>query len=82
VLAQGAFEELFAWLRSDATVDPYLTDHLLLPAVLAEEPSTWKVSRLTKRFLTMVWVVKQFTPIHITVRGTEDGPGTVTIRRS
>jgi RNA 3'-terminal phosphate cyclase (ATP) len=82
VLAQSSFEELFSWMRTDATVDPFLTDHLLLPAVLAEESSTWKVSRLTKRFMTMVWVVKQFAPIHITVRGTEDGPGTVTVRRA
>ncbi len=80
-LAQMAFEECYEWMASDATIDPYLADQILLLAVLAETPSFFKVSRLTKQFLTAVWVVKQFTPIHITVIGSENGPGEVTVKR-
>jgi len=80
-LAQSAFEELFEWMSTSSTTDPYLADQILLPLVLAESSSTFTVSRLTQRFLTIVSVVKQFTPIHITVRGIENGPGTVTIQR-
>jgi len=80
-LAHMAFDELFDWMSGSATTDPYLADQLLLPLVLAEEPSTFSVSRLTSRFLTIVWVIKQFTPIHITVRGSENEPGVVTIQR-
>jgi len=80
-LAQMAFEEMFDWMSGSATVDPFLADQILLPLVLAEEPSTFSVSRLTQRFLTMVWVIKQFTPIHITVRGLENGPGVIRIER-
>ena len=80
-LVQNAFESLLRWMATDATVDPYLADQLLLPACFAEEPSTFKTPRLTKRFLTGVWVVKQFLPIHLTIKGKEDGPGTVSIRR-
>lgn len=80
-VAQLAFEELFQWMQTSATVDPYLADQLLLPLALAEDESIFSVSRLTSRFLTCVWVIKQFTPIHITVKGSENGPGTVTIRR-
>ena len=80
-LVQNSFESLLRWMATDATVDPYLADQLLLPACFAEEPSVFKTPRLTKRFLTGVWVVKQFLPIHITVKGKEDGPGTVSIRR-
>jgi len=80
-LAQLAFEELFDWMQTPATVDPYLADHILLPLVFAEGESTFTVSRLSPRFLTEVWVVKQFTPIHLTVRGSEGGPGTITIQR-
>ncbi|CAN5477831.1 hypothetical protein BH11ARM2_BH11ARM2_24670 [soil metagenome] len=79
-VAQQAFEELFSWMGSPATLDPYLSDHVLLPAVLAEGPTVFRTSRLTRRFLTQVWVVKQFTPIHLTVRGTEDGPGLVSVQ--
>lgn len=80
-LVQNAFESLLRWMATDATVDPYLADQLLLPACFAEEPSVFKTPRLTKRFLTGVWVVKQFLPIHLTVKGKEDGPGIVTVRR-
>jgi RNA 3'-terminal phosphate cyclase (ATP) len=81
MLAQNAFTQTFEWMSSDATVDPFLADQILLSAVLAEGESTFKTSKLTQRFLTTVWVVKQFTPIHITVRGTEGNPGSVTVRR-
>jgi len=81
VLAQTAFEQLVEWMSTSSTTDPFLADQILLPLVLAETSSTFTVSRLTQRFLTIVWVVKQFTPIHITVRGAENGQGTVTIQR-
>lgn len=80
-VAQLAFEEIFEWLQSNTTVDTFLADQLLLPLVLAEGESVFSVARLTSRFLTCVWVVKQFLPIHITIKGVENGPGTVTIRR-
>lgn len=80
-VAQLAFEELHEWMATPSTVDPFLADQLLLPLVLAESESAFTVSRLTQRFLTCVWVVKQFTPIHITIRGPENGPGSVTIKR-
>lgn len=81
ILAQNAFAQMFDWMSSDATVDPFLADQILLTAVLAEGESTFKISKLTQRFLTAVWVVKQFTPIHITIRGAEGSPGVVTVRR-
>jgi len=80
-LAQNAFNQMFEWMSSNATVDPYIADQILLTAVLAEGETTFKVSNLTQRFLTSVWVIKQFTPIHITIRGSEGSPGAVTVRR-
>lgn len=80
-VAQQAFEGFLDWYKSDSTVDSFLADQMLLVAVVAEGESIWKVHRLTQRFLSMVWVVKQFLPIHITVKGQEGNPGTVTIRR-
>jgi RNA 3'-terminal phosphate cyclase (ATP) len=80
-LCQAAFEETLEWVHSNTTVDPYLADQILLPAVLAEGPTAFKVSRLTQRFMTTAWVIKQFTPIHITIRGSEGAPGAVTIQR-
>lgn len=80
-LVQSAFEETLAWISTDATVDPFLADQLLIPACLAEGETVFKTSRLTKRFLTAIWVIKQFLPIHITVRGSEDHAGVVTVTK-
>jgi RNA 3'-terminal phosphate cyclase (ATP) len=80
-LAQGLFEDFWYWLRSNATVDSHLADQVLLTLCQAEGDSHFTVSQVTKRFLTTVWVVKQFMPIPITVKGKEGEKGTVTIRR-
>lgn len=79
-LAQNAFEALLDFISSGATVDPFLADQIVLTAAFADGETNFKVSRLTKRFLTTVWVVKQFIPLHITVRGREGEAGTVTVR--
>ncbi len=79
--AQGLFEDFFGWIRSGATVDSHLADQILPSLCLAEGDSHFTVPIITKRFLTTVWVVKQFMPIPITVKGKEGERGSVTIRR-
>lgn len=78
---QSGFERFMTWLRSESTTDEFLIDQLIVAASIAESPSTFKVHRLTQRFLTTVWVIKQFIPIHITIKGQEGDSGTVTVRR-
>jgi RNA 3'-terminal phosphate cyclase (ATP) len=80
-LCTGAFEELFDWLQTPATVDPFLIDQLLIPMVIGHGEVSIRVSRLTSRFLTAVWVVRQFTPILLMIKGTEGNPGVVSIKR-
>ncbi len=80
-VAQSAFDGVFEWMAGDATLDPFLAEHVLLPLALAEGPSELKVSRLTQRFLTSVWVIKRMAPVRITVRGVEGGAGSVSIAR-
>lgn len=80
-VVQNAFERFSEWLKTDATTDPYLADQLLLPAALAEGETSFTVSNITARFLTVAWVIKQFLPIHITIKGHEGEKGAVVIRR-
>ncbi len=80
-VAQSAFEDTYEWVRSNASVDAYLADQILPTAIFADGETVFTVSRLTKRFLTIVWVIKQFLPIHITVKGSEGEPGEVSVRR-
>jgi RNA 3'-terminal phosphate cyclase (ATP) len=78
-VVQSAFESFLQWQSTDAAVDPYLADQILVPAAIAGGKSTYGTSLITQRLLTTIWVIKQFLPIHITVHGQENGPGTVTI---
>ncbi len=80
-VAQSAFEDMLDWVRSECTVDSYLADQLLPTMVAAEGESVFTVSRITKRFLTIVWVIKQFLPIHITIKGAEGEAGEIAVRR-
>lgn len=80
-VAQNSFDHFLSWMSSDSSVDAFLADQIVLPAALAEGDSTLTVHRLTQRFLTTVWVIKQFLPIRITVKGAVGEAGTVTIRR-
>ena len=80
-LAQAAFTETMEFVRSDGCLDAYLADQILVPLVLAPQESAVRISKLTQRFLTAVWVVKRFTPIRLTVRGSEGHAGLVTIER-
>ena len=79
--AQTGFSQLTDLMATQFTVDQYLADHLLIPGVLATGNVHFSVPKLTRRFLTMVWVIKQFLPIHLMVHGKEDGPGEVTIKK-
>lgn len=80
-IVQQAVDSLLHWQASQATIDDHLADQVLLNAVFAEDPTVFRVERLTSRLLTMIWVVKQFLPIHLTVKGSEGKPGMITIRR-
>jgi RNA 3'-terminal phosphate cyclase (ATP) len=74
-----AWDQLSSWMRTDATLDPYLADQVLLPAIFADGETMFRVNELTSRLLTQIWVAKQFGPVRILVKGTEGGPGTVQI---
>lgn len=80
-IAQTAFDAFHEWYKGTWSVDSFLADQLLITASMAESESTFTVPKITERFLTTVWVIKQFLPIRITVRGQEGEPGVVTVRR-
>ena len=80
-VADVAFERFLDWFETDATVDAFLADQLLMTAAFAEGRTVYTTPAVTRRLTTMAWVIKQFVPIHITILGREGEPGTVTIER-
>lgn len=69
------------WFSTEATVDSFLADQMLPIAALAEDRTVLTTPRITRRLVTMAWVIKQFVPVHITVKGDEGYSGTVTVER-
>jgi RNA 3'-terminal phosphate cyclase (ATP) len=61
--------------RTDAAVDPYLADQLVLPFSLAEGRSQATVSRVTRHLLTNAWVAGRFGHIRVAVQGELGQPG-------
>lgn len=79
-VADMACEELIAHHRTQAPVDPYLADQMVLPMALAAGKSHLLTSRLSQHLLTNIWVVQQFVEIETVVNGDPGGPGEVLIR--
>ena len=81
VVAENAFYRFLEWFETDATVDAFLADQVLLVAAQTEGRTVLTVPKVTRRLTTMAWVVRLFLPIHITILGRLGEPGTLTIER-
>lgn len=80
-LVQTAFDQLTTFMAGKATIDSFCADHALIPAIMAPSDSIFSVPKLTPRLLGIIWVIKQFLPIYITVKGKEGEAGEIVIRR-
>lgn len=80
-LVPAAWRSFRDWLGTDAVLDQFVADQVLLPAAFAEGRTSYTTPCLTRRLTTMAWVIKQFLPIKITIHGREGEPGTVVIER-
>lgn len=80
-VVETAASRFMAWQTGEWTTDAFLADQLLLSAALAEGKSTYSTPNVTRRLTTMAWVIKQFLPIHVTIKGREGQAGTVTVAR-
>jgi RNA 3'-terminal phosphate cyclase (ATP) len=59
-VADEAVYELLAFLDSGALCDKYLSDQILLPAVLAGGESYWSTNSISNHLHTNVWVTECF----------------------
>ncbi|GIX49340.1 MAG: ribosomal subunit interface protein [Candidatus Tectimicrobiota bacterium] len=74
-VADEAVEQLLAFLHSEAAVDEFLADQLLLPLAFAPGTSELTTARVTQHLLTNAEVIRQFLPVEIDIRGALGAPG-------
>jgi RNA 3'-terminal phosphate cyclase (ATP) len=78
-VADEAFEKLIHHLESDAALDPHLADQLIIYCALATGRSFFTTSEISNHLLTNKWVVEQFLPQKIAVKGAQGGRGEVEV---
>ncbi|ACK70258.1 RNA 3'-phosphate cyclase [Gloeothece citriformis PCC 7424] len=59
-VAQNAVEQLLSFHQQDAPVEEFLGDQLLLPMILAQSPSQYRVAHISEHLKTNVQTISQF----------------------
>lgn len=72
-VADEAIDQLLSFLRSDAQVDRYLADQLLIPLSVAGEASQFSVERATQHLSTNAEIVRQFLDAEISISEPNEG---------
>ena len=76
-VADEAYQALADFLKSDAAIEPFLADQLILPMALAKGESRFTTSQITQHLTTNIWLVQQFLPVQFEVNGAENGSGEI-----
>lgn len=72
-------EEVIRYLKTDAALDPYLPDQLVLYLSLCKEESVITTSSITEHLLTNLWVIGRFIDFRYSIEGEKGGPGLIRI---
>lgn len=78
-VAEAAVAELLAFVDNGAAVDYHLADQLLVPMALAGGQSSFSTNKLTRHTLTNADLLRQWLNVSISVDGTLNKQGKVTV---
>ena len=78
-VAEDATRGFSRFLGTDATVDEYAADQLLLPAALAGGTTQYLTPKVTPHLTTNADVIRKFVGAEVVVDGNEGEPGRVTV---
>ena len=79
-VAAEAVDKLLAFLETEAVVDEYLADQLLLPLALSKSESHFITPKVTNHLLTNAATIRKFIPVTIEIDGIHSLPGSVKIK--
>lgn len=76
-VARETCRAFFEYHRLNGALEPHLADQLIPYVALAEGPSCFTTTKVTRHLLTNIWTVRQFMDIEINVQGAEEEEGRV-----
>jgi RNA 3'-terminal phosphate cyclase (ATP) len=75
IVAEEACRDLIAHDETGPPADAFLADQLLLPAALARGESRMETARITSHLISNAYVIREFIPVEIEIRGREGDAG-------
>jgi RNA 3'-phosphate cyclase len=78
-VAEESCRAFLTFLHTDATVDEYVADQLLLPMALANGPSMLRTPRITSHLVTNIATLQKFLPTAIRLSGELGRAGAVEV---
>jgi RNA 3'-terminal phosphate cyclase (ATP) len=78
-VANEAADDIERFLSTDAAIDEYLADQILLPLAFAESQSTYSTAKITDHLLTNSAVIQEFLAVKIQIKGEIGSPGVITV---
>jgi RNA 3'-terminal phosphate cyclase (ATP) len=79
-VAREVCEKIDKFMSTNAVIDEYLADQLLLPLSISETDSFFSTSRITNHLHTNADVIQLFTSAKIEILGSIGSPGTISIK--
>jgi len=79
VVGEEAAYEFLGYYDTNAALDPYIADQIVLYLSLAQKKSSFTTSRITQHLLTNLWVIGLFHEFHYTIEGMTGKAGVVKI---
>lgn len=76
-VADEAVDALLRFLHSQAALDHYLADQILMYLAITPGEHRFTTSRITQHLLTNTWVIEQFLPVYFEIEGGVGEPGLV-----
>jgi RNA 3'-terminal phosphate cyclase len=75
--ASEAVDSWVGYIRSGASVDLHLADHLLVFMAPAKRESSFTTERITRHLITNLWVIRQFERLRVSLSGELGNKGRV-----
>ena len=78
-VADDVADSIERFLSTDAVIDEFLADQILLPLAFAQSRSIYSTPKITSHLITNSEIIQKFLPVKIQISGETGSPGMITV---